>query len=254
MILFILAILIVVIILCRRYTVKTSGKLDKDGLSVFTCFDERDIQILRTHFDNDEQDLMRYYIINHPKVGEEIRKHLGGDYQFSDYIMSIKKSQIHTCHKDNNSHIFNNKQKHPSYTIIFYLYQMQSCLDVISKSHTVKNEIYHTDVTEHVKCSPGDAILFDATLTHCGSINYENENNPRIQMKLYHIDDIDNEQKPYRKILDKENNLPFWVKNIQKHFTCQFPILSDVGYDRNKHENSYKTFNRIFYGSSDFYI
>ena len=104
-------------------------------------------------------------------------------------------------------------------------------------------------MTEHVKCSPGDA-----TLTHCGSINYENENNPRIQTKLYHIDDIDNEQKPYRKILNKENNLPFWVKNIQKHLSRQFPVLSDIGYDRNKHENSYKTFNRLFYGSSDFYI
>ena len=70
-----------------------------------------------------------------------------------DYIWMIMKSNVHICDRDNNGLFFNKNQKYDSYTILFYLEDMDSCLDVIPKSHLskYKNLINLTDLTKKNK-------------------------------------------------------------------------------------------------------
>jgi ectoine hydroxylase-related dioxygenase (phytanoyl-CoA dioxygenase family) len=182
---------------------------------------------------------MKKYIVQSGTAKRRIRELLGDKYVFHDYIFLINKSQFHTCHRDYNGDFFNEGQKHPSYTLLIYLNEMNPCLEVIPKTHRTKdsNLLNLSDYTESLTCSPRDAILFNANLIHSGSIN-ENENNPRIQMKISHVDDLEvlKFYSKYNKILNSENNTSKPVKYIQKHISCQFPILSQLikDYDFNK--------------------
>jgi hypothetical protein len=49
-------------------------------------------------------------------------------------LFTIEKSSISTCHRDENGSVFTPKNKHPSYTIIFYLEPMDE--------HKERNAIY----------------------------------------------------------------------------------------------------------------
>jgi hypothetical protein len=191
-----------------------------------------------------------------------INKKLGSNYIFQDYIFLIEKSRIHTCHRDNNGKMYNKNQSYPSYTLLIYIDKIENCLDIIPNSNKNKNNIFITDVTLTIKCNRGNVVIFDADIIHSGSFN-KNPNNKRIQMKLIHKDDIDilNFYDKYNKKLDKDNNLPSYITNIQKHLSCQFPIISDAlhplinnNYNSNNdisfHE---KIFSQIFYGDKNYY-
>ena len=179
----------------------------------------------------------------------------------------IMKSNIHTCHKDNNGLFINKNQKYDSYTILFYLENMEKCLDVIPKSHKSKYKsiINLTDTTKSIRCKPGSAILFNAGLIHVGSFN-KKENNIRIQMKVSHKDDFKtlNYYQNFNKYLNKENKMPLKIRKIQKHFSCQFPFLNDLVQDVNiktsrgssdgvKIPISQKIFSYLTYGDSNYY-
>ena len=160
--------------------------------------------------------------------------------------------------------MFNKYQKYPSYTIILYIDQMEKCLDVIPNSNKTSNGIFITDVTSSIKCNSGNIIIFDANLIHSGSFNIK-PNNRRIQMKISHKDDINilSYYEKYNKNLNKENNLPNNIINIQKHLSCQFPIVSDIiqplvsnaTYYKNNNEIPLyqKIFSKIFYGDKNHY-
>ena len=182
--------------------------------------------------------LIKNKIINSKFINNIIKKNLNDDYKFMDYIFTIIKSNFHTCHRDYNGIFYNKGQKYNSYTIIFYLEDMDSCLDVLSGSHKKKNIINLTDLSKKIKCKPGSAILFDANLIHSGSFN-KKPNNMRIQMKITHKDDFNviNYYQNYNRYLEKENKLPLIIQKIQKHITCQFPILSDLAIDKNIRKN-----------------
>ena len=79
-------------------------------------------------------------------------------------------------------------------------------------------------------------------------------------MKLSHIDDfkIINFYNHYYKTLDKDNNVNNNVKKIQKHLSCQFPIVNDLFYneinnDINNNKKSFfeKLYWKLFYGRDD---
>jgi hypothetical protein len=211
-----------------------------NGIAVIPEFiSQNDIQMIKQYIETNDIIKVKKYIISSTMVQEKINRLLGDGYEFNDYIFLIKKSQFHTCHRDYNGDFFNEGQKYPSYTIIIYLENMEKCLDVIPKSHIRKGEynINATDYTQSILCKAGDAILFNANLVHNGSLN-ERENNMRIQMKISHKDDqtVLHFYNNYNKILNAENNTPIPFKQIQKHVSCQFPILSEYlkQYDYNK--------------------
>jgi len=198
------------------------------------------------------------------KVNNTIKR---DNYIFQDYIWIIKKSSVHTCHRDNNGDFFNKGQQHPSYTLLIYLEDMDKCLGVIPSSHKNVNS-YNVNLNNSVLnllCNSGDAILFNANLIHVGALN-EKPDNLRIQMKLTHKDDLEvlSYYEDYNKVLDKENNIPFILKKIQKNASCMFPGLSNLtqseniktarGSDNGANIGFFqKLFSYIFYGNANFY-
>ena len=204
-----------------------------------------DIQTITKYINNNDIQKAKQYIMHSNIIKSQITQILGADYEFHDYIFLIKKSQFHTCHRDYNGDFFNEGQQFPSYTIIIYLENMQKCLDVIPTSHKSKNEYDYnlTDYTQTVMCGAGDAILFNANLIHNGSLNEnENKNSMRVQMKISHKNDRDvlRFYNNYHKMLNVENNTPHVFKQIQKHLSCQFPVVSSYlkQYDNNKNNNN----------------
>jgi len=206
-------------------------------------------------------------IVNNKNIKDIINKKLGSDYVFQDYVMIIKKSCIHTCHRDYNSQLFNKNQKHPSYTMLIFLEDMDRCLDVLPKSHKnlYTNAINITDQTRSVVCNPTDALIFDASLVHSGSFN-DKPDNIRIQFKITHKDDLKELDyfQGYHKIIDKSNDIPDILKYTQKFNTCLFPILGDIAMDVETEKErkktgvtivspSQKAFSKVFYGDENYY-
>jgi ectoine hydroxylase-related dioxygenase (phytanoyl-CoA dioxygenase family) len=213
-------------------------QLRENGIVIMKSFiKNEDIEKIKEFIKNDKPLDVKTNIIGTRYIQDNIKEILGKDYIFHDYIFLIKKSQFHTCHRDYNGDLFNKEQKYPSYTIIIYLEDMNKCLDVIPKSHKSLSHNYNfSDYSQTILCKKGDAILFNANLVHNGSVN-ENENNMRVQMKLSHQMDMETLDfyNNYNKILNSENKSPMFVKHVQKHISCQFPIISHIvrEYDHN---------------------
>ena len=238
--------------------------IHEDGLCIIkNVLSINEINRLKNQCNNNNYKNIKSYIINNKKINNQIYQYIDHNYIFQDYIFIIKKSSIHTCHRDNNGSFFNKRQKHPSYTLIIYLEKMDKCLGVIPKSHKDKNSFNYNiiDKVQNIVCNPGDAILFDANLLHVGTLN-EKEDNLRIQMKITHKNDIDKIPfyNNYNKILDESNNIPFYIKKAQKKLSCMFPVISNL--IQNQSKNTIDTYNInifhkiysfFFYGKTNFY-
>lgn len=251
--LFIIILISVILRLSKKSFANKNTSILKNGFQVLDCFTESDINYLTQLWYAKETEKMKEFIHGNQNVLRHIQQILGSDYIFQDYIFLIEKSRIHTCHRDFNAKMLNNKQKYPSYTIIFYLEKMDRCLDVINNSHKTSVGLYLTDETKSIQCKPGDAILFDAGLIHSGSQN-DNPNNKRIQMKITHKDDIKaiSFYQNYNKKLESENTNSDIYNSVQKHLTCQFPTFSD-SFTNNVPKSAEKMFASVFYGDSNFY-
>ena len=249
-ILVILAISVLLRLIKKKY-VNPGARIKKNGFQVLSCFTENETQYLLQNFD--DKDAVKSYIHNNQNVLRQVQEILGPSYVFQDYVFLIEKSRFHTCHRDVNSKYFNEKQKHPSYTIIFFLEPMKRCLDVIDSSHTTRFGVFLTDETESIPCVPGDAILFDASLIHAGAKN-DKPNNKRIQMKLTHVDDVQTLDffQDYNKKLSEDNNNPEVLNDIQKHMSCQFTTVTDI-VKSSAPKSVENLFGSLFYGNSNFY-
>jgi ectoine hydroxylase-related dioxygenase (phytanoyl-CoA dioxygenase family) len=249
-------------------------KLHKDGFCIIkNVFDEQQIEKIKNQCINNDYYNVKQYLLNdenlHNKVMSSIENNKGNNnnYVFQDYIWIIKKSSVHTCHRDNNGDFFNEGQKYPSYTMLIFLEDMDKCLGVIPSSHKNINS-YNINLNNSVMnllCNKGDVILFNANLIHVGALN-KNPNNLRIQMKITHKDDLQilSYYENYNKVLDKNNDLPFYLKKIQKNISCMFPGISNLTQSENIKTSrgtvnganiglSQKIFSYLFYGNSNFY-
>ena len=205
----------------------------------------------------------KQYIINNSKIKNKLINSIGNpNYIFQDYILVIKKSSVHTCHRDYNGDFFNDGQKNKSYTIILYLEDIEKGLGVIPSSHKSLNSYYvnFNNSVINIPCKSGDILLFDSNLIHVGGLN-KKPDNLRIQMKLTHKDDIEfiSYYENYNKVLNKDNNIPFILKKIQKNASCMFPGISNLTQSENiKRKNTdlglfEKMYSYIFYGNANFY-
>jgi ectoine hydroxylase-related dioxygenase (phytanoyl-CoA dioxygenase family) len=235
----------------KSYANKKSS-LSKHGFQVLDSLSESDVNYLKHLWESDNSSAIKKFLHTHPNILKQVQSILGTSYVFQDYIFLIEKSRIHTCHRDLNAQQFNPKQLHPSYTIIFYLEDMDRCLDVIPESDKSLG-VYLTDETESVQCRPGNAILFNSALIHAGSMN-EKEDNKRVQMKLTHKDDIEaiDYFQGYNKKLESENNNSQFFNTVQKHMSCQVPVVSDL-FKSSAVKPMEKVFSSIFYGNENFY-
>jgi hypothetical protein len=244
---------------------KRQYNLKKDGVCILKNFISKDeIMHLKKDCEENKYKDAKDYIINNAKINTRIRSCTGKRYEFQDYIFIIKKSAIHTCHRDANGDFFNEGQKYPSYTLLIFLEDMDKCLGVVPKSHTNVNSfgINVSDPVVNLICNKGDAILFNANLIHVGALN-QKDNNLRIQMKITHEDDVDAipYYNNYNKILNEENQLPFFVRKAQRKLSCLVPILSNLSQKEIQRTSSkgektsmfQQWFSYFFYGNSKFY-
>ena len=201
-------------------------------------------------------------IHDNPDIIKVIREKIPPQYVFQDYIFAIQQSSVYTCHRDNNRKPSNASQSYDSYTILFFLKDMDRSLDVIIGSHARSDLFYNTDPTKSITVKAGSAILFDANLVHAGSFN-ETDGNTRIQMKLTHPDDREaiSFYEKYNKYADKPNTVPKSVQRIHKHLSCQFPMASDLTQNLNIESSKpgakkswiQEMYSKLVYGDSNFY-
>jgi hypothetical protein len=238
--------------------------LKNDGyVTIKNLLSDKDRQYLINLCKLDKHKEAKHFLMQNKKIKTWIEKYTNSDYVFQDYIFIIKKSAIHTCHRDSNGDFFNENQKHPSYTLLIFLEDMEKCLGVIPKSHFDINSfnINTTDQVVNVLCNKGDGILFNANLIHVGALNNKDDN-LRIQMKVTHKEDIDAIPfyNDYNKILNQDNNMPFFLKKAQRKLSCMFPIVSNFTQNEIQQTASgkeigigQKIFSYIFYGNPSFY-
>jgi hypothetical protein len=242
--------------------------LQKDGFvvikNVLTNSELKELQ--KNCYQNDYYTAKNSLIYNKYLL-DSVKNHIKhNDYVFQDYIWIIKKSSVHTCHRDNNGDFFNENQKFPSYTLLVYLEDAEKCLGVVPYSHHNLNSynVNFNDVVNYLPCKKGDVILFNANLIHVGALN--KKDNLRIQMKITHKDDLEtiSYYQDYNKVLDTENNVPFTIKHIQKNVSCMFPFISNLTQSENIRTSRgstdgvqigffQKIFSYLFYGNSKFY-
>ena len=271
MILLIIILLIVIKIFFYSDIIEENSEkynLHNDGIQLYkNVFNDSEIVEFTNKCNKENYAGAKMELLKHPKLLKLIDNTTSNQYIFQDYIWIIKKSVVHTCHRDNNGDFFNENQKHPSYTMLIYLEDMEKCLGIIPNSHKELNS-FNINLFQNVvniPCKKGDVILFNANLIHVGCIN-KKDDNLRIQMKVSHKDDIDKLQyyQNFNKILNKDNNLPVFLRKGQRQFSCMFPILSNLTQNENIRtargsDNgidvgiAQKTFSYLFYGNPDFY-
>jgi hypothetical protein len=242
--------------------------LQKDGFVVIkNVLTNTELKELQNNCYENNYNIAKQSLIHNNYLLNNIRKYIkDNNYEFQDYIWIIKKSSVHTCHRDNNGDFFNKNQKFPSYTLLVYLEDSEKCLGVVPYSHNNMNSynVNFSNVVNYLPCKKGDAILFNANLIHVGAIN--KKDNLRVQMKISHKDDLSvlSYYQNYNKVLDTENNLPFVIKHIQKNVSCMFPFISNLTQSENIRTsrgsnngveigNLQKIFSYFFYGNSNFY-
>lgn len=242
----------------QKYNIK------RDGVCILkNIFASNEITELTKQCESEDYKNVKEYLITHEKLNTLIKKNTSNEHIFQDYIFIIKKSAIHTCHRDSNGDFFNENQKYPSYTMLIILEDMDKCLGVIPNSHNNVNSfnINFLDPVTNLVCKKGDIILFNANLIHVGALNSKNDH-LRIQMKVTHKEDIPiiSYYNNYNKILDEDNNLPFFVRKAQRKLSCLFPIISNLSQTEIQRTSNgkeigivQKIFSSLFYGSSSFY-
>lgn len=259
-ILFLFALYITINALLRTTTklntvsdIKTHGYIVEEKI-----LNSSQVQRIQNQWDNKQYRDIYDSIRNNEDILKLIQKKIGNDYIIMDYVMYLSNSVLHTCHRDNNGSRFN-ELKGKSYTMILYIDDMKNCLDVVPYSHRHMG-IYNKDSTHTFICEPGALIIFDADLVHSGSLG-NTENNRRIQMKICHKDDVSNLKyyDNYHKIMDKQNTNSLFSKQVQKEFSCKYPVISDMTQGNNKSyisgkiSNLEKLFSQIFYSNKDYY-
>jgi len=242
--------------------------LGKDGVEIFKkVIDNNTINDLKKKCKSKNYRDTKTQLMENKSI-QKIIQNIGEDYKYQDYIWIIQKSAVHTCHRDNNGDFFNQNQKHPSYTMLIYLENMEKCLGVIPNSHLSKsanNINLWSDPVVNLPCQSGDIIIFNANLIHVGCIN-KRDDNLRIQMKITHKDDLETLKyyQNFNKVLNKDNQLPVEVRRVQRQFSCMLPILSNAtqgenirtarGSDNGVDVGFFqRMFSYLFYGNKDFY-
>ena len=242
--------------------------LHEHGIKVFkNILNNNEVDEIIERCNHENYNDVKKTLLHNTKLLKLIRSSTTNNHIFQDYIWIIKKSVVHTCHRDNNGDFFNKNQNHPSYTMLIYLEDMEKCLGVIPSSHRIVNShsINIVDKVKNIPCKKGDVILFNANIIHVGCIN-KKDDNLRIQLKVSHKDDIDKLQyyQNYNKILNKDNELPTSIRKAQRNFSCMFPFLSNLTQNENIRTSRgsvdgtnigvlQKTFSYLFYGNKDFY-
>jgi len=242
----------------RLHTLANTGYICRKSV-----FSPDEVKTLRKHCASNDFAILKANLSSNGKLKNLITSELSNDYILQDYIFIIKRSMVHTCHRDYNGDFFNPGQKNPSYTMIIYLEDMEKCLSVLPVSHKNENSYFFnfTKPLTDIQCEPGDVILFNANLIHVGSFNSKDDN-VRVQMKVSHKEDIQtlSYYENYNKVLNQDNTLPEFVRRAQQSLSCTFPGIANLTQTENIRSSRnndigwfQRVFSYLFYGKGDFY-
>ena len=245
---FVLTVLISLFVFLNHWSVK---KKDPVGYHVIDMFTSEDVDSLLKLTKENKYDDVYDYITKHHGVRRKIRNIIGEGYEFQNYLLSIEKSSVSTCHRDENGQFFNKDLKHPSYTILFYLKQLNGCLDIVENSHTQSN-ILNFKPLKSLECVPGQAILFDSDMIHSGT-KHDTNDTTRIQLKLHHKDDVFPQYLENTKLRLDASKDSTGVSNIMRNLSCTLPFISDVTKNgQNTPEFIIRMFKDITYGKGKY--
>jgi hypothetical protein len=245
--------------------------LHEHGIKVFkNILNNNEVDEIIERCNHENYNDFKKTLLHNTNLLKLIRSSTTDNHIFQDYIWIIKKSVVHTCHRDNNGDFFNDGQLYPSYTMLLYLEDMPSALGFIPKSHIKQNKYTNSfnlaNPLTHVSCKKGTAILFNANLIHVGTIDDAADDHIRVQMKITHNDDRVhiNYYENFHKVLNTSNTIPKWVRKVQKNVSCMMPIISDikdntnVSYIKGTHIGYKigiieKIFSSMYYGNATYY-
>jgi ectoine hydroxylase-related dioxygenase (phytanoyl-CoA dioxygenase family) len=205
---------------------------------------------------------IKNFFLNNSQINYKIKNILGKDYILIDYCYLIENSAIHTYHRDYTSSMKYNNLTFPSYTMILYLDNSDTGLNVIPGSHNDNVSIYLIDRSEKLNFDAGTAILFDADILHAGTASDGNNVERHcIQFKIIHKDDLnkmpwlDN----FHVLINRPNNKSLIMKNIEANLTKHLPIFMDNTQDIIKSAFSeektsiQKFISSLVFSNEDFY-
>jgi ectoine hydroxylase-related dioxygenase (phytanoyl-CoA dioxygenase family) len=191
---------------------------------------EHHLKNLLKQWDARDFQSIKKYFLNNTEINQRITQLLGSDYHLIDYTYVIEDSSIHTFHRDYTSSRKYNGLSNPSYTMILYLDDSKSGLNLIPGSHKNLSPIYLYDQAVNLAFAPGSAIIFDADILHAGSVIDGQSKRHCIQFKIIHKDDV--HKMPhllnYHVLINRPNVKNIQSKNIEAIITKQFPVFMDL--------------------------
>ena len=85
-------------------------ELQKDGVYILRdAFSNKEMDELKNDIINDENLQAKEKIMNNYSLLHKLQEQTNFSYKLQDYIFVIKKSSVHTCHRDYNGDFFNKK-------------------------------------------------------------------------------------------------------------------------------------------------
>ena len=159
------------------------------------------------------------------KIQDEITSYfLSSKYKFLNYQYHIKKSCLYTFHRDLTSSQRFHKLKHPSYTLLIYLYEGELC----SMCPNSKNSII-TPTPVTINGKKGTCVLFNADIVHAAAYDSPPEREC-IQYKICHEDDIEKLQHLQGQIIKKESDTQgkWWGQLFLRYMSHKYVSLFDL--------------------------
>lgn len=235
---------------------------NEDGYFILdNLLPKNEIQIILTLWANKNYSDIKSYFLSNEDIKNKIKSILGEEYVLIDYTYIIEDSAIHTYHRDYTSSKYYNNLENPSYTMILYLDNSDTGLNLIPGSHLDNSYIYALDKSVKLNFNPGSAILFDADILHAGSVNNNDTKRHCIQFKIIHKDDITKlpHLLNYHVLINRPNNKSSIVKYIETSLTRHFPIFLDLFQETIKtsftedKSSIQKLISSIIFSNKDFY-
>ena len=152
------------------------------------------------------------------------RYYLSPKYKFLNYQYHIKNNCLYTFHRDLTSSQRYQKLKHPSYTLIIYLYDGALCSICPNSKNSI---ITPTPVT--INGRKGTCVLFNADMVHAAAYDAPLDRQC-IQYKICHEEDVENLEHLQGQIITKDGNQESkWFGNrFMRYMSHKYVSLWDL--------------------------
>jgi hypothetical protein len=221
---------------------------------------KEDVNYINVCWDNLDYNKIIDFLLKNDNIHDMIKRYLGKDYILINYSYLIENSSIHTYHRDYTSSRNYNNLQNPSYTMILYLDDSNTGLNLIPGSHLEKTRLmYMKNKSIKPNVNPGTVIIFDADILHSGTKT--DKKRRCIQFKIIHKQDIDKlpSLHDYYVLINKPNIKHDVLASFETFCTRHFPFLMDISNENIKtsfveeRTGVQKIISSIIFSDKDFY-